>query len=84
MNCSEDMLMARLREATNNSAQTVLSVSERNQVPIFIAVSIFVVVERDRRIPRVVNRWKLNCPCTNHKGVRWGRDIATHIHFLRG
>jgi hypothetical protein len=49
MNCSEDMLLVRHREATKNSAQTVLSVAERNQVPIFIAVSIFVVVERERK-----------------------------------
>jgi hypothetical protein len=50
MNCSEEMLMVRYREATQNSAQTVLSVAERNQVSIFIAVSIFVVAERDRKI----------------------------------
>ena len=46
MNSSEDIAMERHREATKKSVQTVLSVAERNQVPIFIAVPIFVVVKR--------------------------------------
>jgi len=50
MNCSEGMLMARHREATKNSVQTILSIAERNQFPVFIAVSIFVIVKRPEDI----------------------------------
>jgi len=40
------MLMVRHREATKISVQTILSIAERNQVPIFIDVSIIVIVKR--------------------------------------